>query len=65
MRVSGKVMSCAAKPTMTEVSSRMPKIRQNGLPEVSCHERAKADQTPRPSSTITAVTKASRVHSHR
>ena len=43
----------------------MPKIRQNAVPEVSCQDRAKAENTPRPSSTITAVTKASRVHSHR
>ena len=39
----------------------MPRICQNGVPVVSRHDRANADQTPRPSSTITAVTNASRV----
>ena len=63
--VSGTVMIWAAKPTITEVSRRMPKMRQNAAPEVSCQERANAEKTPRPSSTMTAVTKARRVHSHR
>ena len=58
-------MICAATPTMNEVSRRMPKIRQKGVPDVSCHERANADQTPRPSSTMTAVTNASRVQRNR
>ena len=43
----------------------MPRMRQNGIPEVSRHDRANAENTPRSSSTMTAVTKARRVQRKR